>query len=331
VKTDRKYGLKSTVLYLAPLRGLTDVVFRNAFSRHFEGFDLAVAPFISTRLVQRVKPSALKDVLPENNKGLPVVPQLMSKDPEEFIIFANALFDLGYETVNWNLGCPYPMVAKKKRGSGLLEYPEMIASFLDKTVPAIPNRLSIKTRLGRKKVDEIYRLIPIFNQYPIEDIIIHPRTGIQMYDGVVDIEAFENCLKLCKHPVVYNGDITEPEKLDNLRERFPEVRAWMIGRGAIANPFLSGTIKYGDIYPEKERIMKLFIDDLFRGYREKLHGPSHPMDRMKGFWGYFAKLFDHSEKFLKSIRKTRQPEEYQLLVDRFFQQDARWIGAGTRM
>ena len=138
------------ILYLAPLRGFTEYIYRNAFSRHFGGFDVAVAPFIPTMTDARLKKKHLRDVMPENNQAMPVIPQIIGNKAADFILLAKRLFDQGYETVNWNLGCPFPMVAKKQRGSGLLPYPQKIEAFLEATISAIPNRLSIKARLGNR-------------------------------------------------------------------------------------------------------------------------------------------------------------------------------------
>jgi len=232
-------------LYLAPLRGITDYIYRNTFGRHFDGFDAAVTPFIPTMKAIHAKPSHLKDVWPENNSAMPIVPQILGNNHEDFIPLARQLFDLGYETVNWNLGCPFPMVAKKQRGSGLLPYPDKIDHFLEKTVSAVPNRLSLKVRLGRKASEEIFKLLPIFNRYPLQEIIIHPRTGTQMYGGQPDLGAFENCIGMTQHPIVYNGDITDMESFQELAARFTTVNSWMIGRGAIIDPFLPAIIKNG--------------------------------------------------------------------------------------
>ena len=193
---------KKIILYLAPLRGFTEFIYRNAFVRHFGGFDLAVAPFIPTMTAARFKKAHLTDVLPENNQAMPVIPQIIGNKPEDFIPLAKRLSDLGYDTVNWNLGCPFPMVAKKQRGSGLLPHPQKIEAFLEATLPAIPNRLSVKVRLGRKKTDEILALLPIFNRYPLDEVIVHPRTGKQMYGGEPNLDMFEKCLEACVHTTV---------------------------------------------------------------------------------------------------------------------------------
>jgi tRNA-dihydrouridine synthase len=291
---------KKIILYLAPLRGLTDYIYRNTYSRHFDGFDAAVSPFIPTMTAVRFKKTHLKDVLPENNSAMPIIPQIIGNNPEDFIPLAQRLFDLGYKTVNWNLGCPFPMVAKKQRGSGLLPYPQKIEAFLEKTIPAIPNRLSIKARLGRNKTDEILTLLQIFHQYPLDEVIVHPRTGKQMYDGEPDLDMFEKCLQVAEHKIVYNGDINDLATFKTFSKRFKTVDRWMIGRGALANPFL----------PQ---------------YRQAFHGPGHLLDRMKGFWTYFSRSFQNSRQIKKKIHRTQKLEHYLIIVDRFFEEDAKWV------
>lgn len=321
------------VLCLAPLQGLTDAVYRNTFSRFFTGLDVAVTPFISTIRNPRIKDAHIRDVLPENNTGLPLVPQIMSKSPADFINLARRLFDLGYQTVNWNLGCPFPMVAKKGRGSGMLPYPDRIDEFLETVIPALPGSLSIKTRLGRYTADEMDDLMPVFNRYPLSELIIHPRTGVQRYEGAPDLDAFAAALSICRHPVVYNGDIRTPAAFQRLSERFPAVHRWMIGRGVLANPLLPARIRaihagtaddgiHGDAISEFRR----FHDALFAAYGERLHGPAHLIERMKGFWYYFGWSFADSRKFIKSVHKTRQPAVYTDLVQRFFDETAQWAG-----
>lgn len=311
-------------LYMAPLRGLTDHIFRTIFTQHFGGFDLAVAPFISSKRDTVFKPKYIRDVLPENNPKLPVVPQILSKSAEEFTALANYLHGFGYETVNWNLGCPFPVVAKKKRGSGMLPFTEEIHAFLDHACSHLKPRLSIKLRLGWHDPDDIFRLIPILNTYPVEEVILHPRTGLQRYEGPVDIDAFEKCLPLITCPVVYNGDICSLEDFRRLSERFPGLKRWMLGRGCIANPFLPREIKSpNERSPDKIVKMKTFHIALFEAYSDLLAGPSHVMNKMKGYWQYFSCLFEDCGKAVKRIKKMRRPDLYLEEVNRFFNSEAR--------
>lgn len=318
-------------LYLAPMRGLTDYIYRNTFDRHFKGIDAAVSPFIPSLHATRFKSSHLKDVLPQNNSGLPIIPQILGNSPDDFISLAVRLSDLGYETVNWNLGCPFPMVAKKLRGSGLLPYPKRIEAFLETVLPSIPSRLSIKIRLGRKTADDILRLMPIFNRYPLDEIVIHPRTGVQMYNGEPDLEMFERCLRLSDHRIVYNGDINGLETFSTYTERFENVDRWMVGRGVIANPFLPAVLKAGtDATADKVGLFRNFYDDLFDHYRQVFCGPGHLLGRMKGFWTYFARSFRNGGRIQKKIHRTQKLHRYMDIVERFFEEDAEWISVDAR-
>lgn len=323
-------------LYLAPLQGFTDYPFRNSYSKFFSGFDIAMAPFISALPGGRYKKKEVRDVMPENNHGLPVIPQIMGNNPDDFAAVANLLYDLGYQSVNWNLGCPYKMVAKKKRGSGLLCYPDDIRAFLDRVFPLMKTGLSVKMRLGRHSEEEIFTLMPIFDGYPLDEIIIHPRTGVQMYNGSVNLDCFEKALGMTKHRVVYNGDIRDPDSFKKTDEKFTNIDRWMIGRGVLSDPFLPVTIKqsYGisDESAEtnkaalnKTEIIKKFHEDYYLERLEYLQGPAHITDRMKSFWSYLAGSFKTGDKFFKKLKKTRAPEQYNSVVAQFFDSDPEWI------
>jgi tRNA-dihydrouridine synthase len=302
-------------------------VYRSAFALHFGGFDLAVAPFITTHGGPRVKSRHIRDLLPANNRELPVIPQILGKAPEDFVRLANHLFGLGYACVNWNLGCPFPQVTNKGRGSGMLPFPERVEHFLETAVPRLAGRMSIKTRLGRHSHEEILALIPIFNRFPFQEIIIHPRTGVQMYTGQPDQEAFAACLEALVHPVVYNGDINRVSDFRKRATRFPAVAGWMIGRGALANPFLPSILKTGcDEFENKSTRFYRFHDDLLENYGKRMHGPGHLLNRMKGFWNYFANNFQDSTRGRKRIHKSRTLAQYRDAVHAFFTDGHEWIG-----
>ncbi|MDF1590399.1 MAG: tRNA-dihydrouridine synthase family protein [Desulfobacterales bacterium] len=312
-----------TRLYMAPMKGFADYIFRSAFADHFGGFDLAVAPFIASKQDRRIKRKYVKDVLPENNTRMPVVPQILGKTPADFIFLANYLYDLGYDTVNWNLGCPFPMVANKQRGSGMLPHTDRIQAFLDRVMPELRGSLSIKVRLGWKESADLFRLLPVIDPYPLSEIIIHPRTGLQRYQGPVDLDAFEDCLAVTRHPVVYNGDIRTVDDFRRLSRRFSRVHAWMIGRWCLADPFLPVRITTGaDDIPDKIRRMQRFHEDLFEAYNRLLDGPSHVLGKMKGFWQYFSLPFEDSKKAMKIIVKTRRPDQYLAQANLFFETQA---------
>jgi tRNA-dihydrouridine synthase B len=308
------------MIYLAPLQGMTDRIYRNLFPVYFKGVDLAIAPFISSS--KKIKPEnkLLRELSPDQNTGIPTIPQIMSSNPDDFRTIANTLYDIGHCEVNWNLGCPFPMVVKKGRGSGMLCYPDRIESFLEKTIPALKPQLSIKLRIGLTYSDDVLQLIPIFNRFPLSELIIHPRTGKQMYEGEVDLDMFEQCLSLAKHRVVYNGDIDSVEKYKMVAQRFGSVNGWMIGRGLLGNPFLAEEIKFHSKkpYAEKIKIMQAFHDNLFAEYSQILYGPAHITNKMKEVWTYMAGFFADSEKIRKRINKTHHPDNYTDIVNKVF-------------
>jgi len=308
------------MIYLAPVQGVTDRIYRNLFPVYFKGVDLAIAPFISSSKKMKPENNLLREFYPDKNTGIPTIPQIMSSVPDDFTQLANRLYDIGCGTVNWNLGCPFPMVVKKGRGAGMLCYPARVESFLEKTMPAIKPKLSIKLRIGLTYPDEVLQLIPIFNQFPLVELIIHPRTGVQMYEGEVDLDIFEQCLGLSKHRVVYNGDIDSLEKLEMLSKRFGSVERWMIGRGLLANPFLAEKIKFNTEKPYAERIkiMRAFHDNLFDEYSKILSGPSHITDKMKEIWTYMGNFFENGEKIRKKINKTHHRDNYIDIVNKVF-------------
>lgn len=314
-----------TTIILAPLQGFTDVTYRNIFSAHFSGVDEAVAPFISTMGQMRLKPSRIKDVDPEKNKRLFVVPQILGNIARDFIFLADHLYEMGLKKINWNLGCPHSKIAKKKRGSGLLMYPDEIDTFLDTVIPKISNTLSIKLRLGRKSKDEIFKVLPVLDKYPLDEVILHPRTGLQMYEGTSDHEAFEKALLCSRHPLTYNGDIIDLNSFHAVQKKFPHIRRFMIGRGLLSNPFLAEEIK--KIINPKNKIERLkdFHDDLFAGYQKIFSGPAHLTGRMKGFWNYLGPSFKQSKKPLKNILKATSIARYQSSVAKIFNDDPEFI------
>lgn len=319
-------------IYLAPIRGITDALFREIFASHFNGFDATVAPFINPQNKSLFEDKIIQDVLPGNNPQQVLVPQLLHTDPKPFLTLASRLTDLGYTHINWNLGCPAPMVAKKKRGSGLLPYPDDILKILDEVLPKMSISLSIKTRLGFFDIKEILHLLPLLNEYPLKEIIIHTRLGKQLYKGTTNPDGFASCLELSRHTLVYNGDVNDAATYLLLSKKFQGTHRWMIGRGALANPFLAEQIKQTHCKCEAhtQNIKQLdrlfqFHRDLFNGYSAKLSGPSHILGRLKLIWSYLFSSFNTDRKYLKKIQKSRTVDQYQKAVERLFHQASQEI------
>ena len=306
-------------LYMAPLRGITDALFRRLYCRHFTGIDSILAPFINPQKKAGLSEKLLRDVLPEAQCDVPLIPQLLNNNADDFVASANRLYELGYREINWNLGCPVPMVAKKRRGSGLLPYPDQIISILDEVIPRIKPKLSIKMRLGYADYRESITLLPKLDDYPLTEIIIHARLGKQLYKGPTSPEHFLNCSRSTAHKLVYNGDIVSAAAFSDLREKLPAITRWMIGRPLIANPFLPAEIK-GQRFTTGQRLELLhkFHNELYAEMKERLSGPGHLLGRMKQIWIYLIESFPGQEKKLKKITKASTEEKYLDTVQSLF-------------
>jgi len=305
-------------LYMAPVRGITDLIYRNAFAKHFGGIDVAITPFITTVRGDQIKQSQIDEYVPENNET-DIIPQIIGKSPDNFITLAKTLYDLGNEEVNWNLGCPHPTMTRKKCGSGLLPHPDLIDAFLEKVCSETPTKLSVKVRLGLNTNTDLAKLIPIFERYPIKEITIHARTGKQMYKGDVDLDMFQEYLDQCSLPVVYNGDIYSLEDFMQLQKRFPTVKKWMLGRGLFSNPLLAHEIKTSKPAAEDEKAERFieFHNELLENYQRRLSGDAHLIQRMVGHWEYLHHAFPSGKKLYKKLKKTKSLGEYSCLMLNF--------------
>jgi tRNA-dihydrouridine synthase len=306
------------VLYLAPLHGVTNRVFRQAYFRFFPGFDAAMAPFIqSVKAGSRVA-THFKDLLPGYDPAFPLIPQILGNDASDFVDTTQVMADLGYREVNWNLGCPYPMVTRKGRGSGLLPQAARIDAILGQVCARSPLPVSVKLRLGFKDPHEILALMPVLNGHPLTRVIIHPRLASQMYEGQVDLDGFEQARALSLHKVMYNGDIKDLQTYRTLAARFPEVQEWMLGRGAIADPFLPACIKALPSPGNPVASIQAFHDELLEAYQEILSGQKHLMDKMKEVWTFLGSWFSSDPRWLKKIAGAKNLEAYRSAVQLAF-------------
>ena len=316
--------MKMTPTYcMAPIRGLTDLAYRNAFADLFQGVDFAMTPFVQTVKGNQDKPVHLLENAPTEN-SLPLVPQIIGKNPDHFLDLARQLSEVGNRSVNWNLGCPFPTQTTKRCGSGLLLFPEEIDRFLDHVSSTLPVSLSIKMRLGLEDPNEIMSVIPVLNRYPLEHVTIHPRLGTQMYGGTVDLDCFALCCDKLKHPVMYNGDITTIEQHAELQQRFPNVTMWMLGRGLLANPCLAEEIRQGIACSQAERTRRIraLHAALFDGYSQRLSGPAHLIQRMVSHWEYLHVSLPFGERLYHKVRKARTVAQYQTVIGRAFDSGA---------
>ena len=180
--------------YFAPLEGVTGSEFRRAHHRWFPGVDAYYMPFLSPTQDHVFTQRELRNVLPEHNQGFRAVPQLLTKNADDFLWCAGELAAMGYDEVNLNLGCPSGTVVAKGKGAGLLGAPEALDRMLDRIFSGSPVAVSLKTRLGLEEPEEFARLLEIFGRYPVSLLIIHPRVRKDFYRHPVLMECFEQAV-----------------------------------------------------------------------------------------------------------------------------------------
>ena len=308
-------------IYFAPLQESTDYIYRSAHARFFGGVDKYFAPYIVRQNDGTVKKSHLRDIKAENNQGYPLVPQILASNSVDFVFLARILEDNGYNEINWNLGCPYPMVTNKGLGSGLLPYPDRIKAILEASLPQINCKVSVKMRTGLQSHEEILPIIDVLNEFPLSEVILHPRFGKQLYRGEPDKAIFTEAHKALKHNLVYNGDIESVKQIQHLNDQFADITTWMIGRGILKNPFFPVLLKKGAIPSREERAMILrnFHDEIFQQYASLLNGSSHLLMRMEKFWSYFSFAFPDQHKSFKRIKKASNLAKYEAAISENFQ------------
>ncbi len=303
---------------LAPLRGVTVRAYRNLHARWFTPPDRAVAPFIPTIAGERVKPLLLRDIDPGFGQSIPVIPQLIGKDPTQMRTLLRAFKAIGYRCADLNAGCPYPFIIRKGRGAGLMRDEVAFGRMLETGCEEMPEGFSVKVRLGIDSSSLLLARMPLINNMPLREMTIHARTARQMYEGTVDLNAFEEAMAACCHPVVYNGDIRSRQDYLRLKQRFPSVTRWMIGRGAACDPFLFRDLKNNVTGPRDVAQLKGFLDNYLVACQEELFGPASVLGRIKELWSYLHQGLCQGAKIWHDIRICRSVEEYQRVLTAFF-------------
>lgn len=297
--------------YMAPLEGITTYIYRNIHHTMFPGMEKYYTPFVSPTSNHDFKSREKKDVIPQHNQGIPLVPQILSNHADEFLYTAERLIEFGYREINLNLGCPSGTVVAKGRGAGFLSDLEGLDRFLGELFEKITVPLSIKTRIGRHEPSEFKKILAIYNRYPIHELTIHPRVRDDFYRGKADWDVFEEALEQSTNPICYNGDINSVENYERFCERFPSVEQVMIGRGLIANPGLVRELQTGQTMTWQERLH--FASVLQRAYEEVM--PEIPvLFKMKEIWSYMAMAHEDSAKVWKKIKKTKRMKEYEMVL-----------------
>ncbi|MDE7286383.1 MAG: tRNA-dihydrouridine synthase family protein [Lachnospiraceae bacterium] len=303
--------------YFAPFEGITGYLYRNAYHELFDcGIDKYFTPFIAVSQNGLTKSRELEDLSPEHNRGMTVVPQLLGNNGEQVNHYLHRLREMGYEEVNLNMGCPYQTVVHKRKGAGLLADTDLLKEFLEEAFCNPPVKVSIKTRIGMENGEEFAEILDIYNQYPVSELIVHPRVREDFYKNHPDLDVFASAMEKSRAPVCYNGDIFTLQDFQTITARFPKLERIMLGRGLLTNPGLLSEIIMGKSIDKEE--LKVFHDRVFHDYAQIMSGDKNTLFKMKELWNYFQFLFDNREKCLKKIRKAKTFADYECAVDNLF-------------
>lgn len=297
----------------APLQGYTDAIYRTLHNHIFGGIDRYYSPFIRIEHGE-IRRKDLRDILPENNIGLNLIPQIIFKDKNEFDFLVEEIVKLGYNRIDLNLGCPFPLQTNRGRGAALLANPTAFASIIENIGKYHNISFSMKMRLGMNEPTEFVRLIPMINDATISQITIHPRVAKQQYNGMVDLNSFGEFLSKCKHKVVYNGDLNNIEDIDRITTMFPDISGIMIGRGLLSHPALAYEYRTKSLLSESETISKIvqMHNQIYNHYRQTLQGESQLLMKIKTFWEYLEPII--GKKAYKLIKKSVNINKYEQTI-----------------
>lgn len=299
-------------IHFAPLQGYTDVAYRRAHARIFGGIETYYSPFVRVEHGE-IRRKDIRELNPDSNRRIHLIPQLIAPQPEKMEPIISLFIENGYQEADINLGCPFPMLAKRHNGAGMLPYPQEVKALLTTAMEKHPDiRFSVKLRLGWDNAEECIALLPLLNELPLSHLILHPRLGKQQYKGEVDLNAFEAFYDGCNKPLFYNGDIHTVEDIQAISTRFPKLAGIVIGRGLLANPALAWEYREGKPLSPDEMARKVgqLHTEVFSYYQEQLQGGDMQLlMKMKSFWEYL--LPDADRKARKAIHKTTKLANYQ--------------------
>lgn len=301
-------------IYSAPLQGFTEAVWRNVHNDVFGGVDGYYTPFLRYEHGE-IRNKDVRDIERKNNSVENLVPQIIAANADEMRPLLELLALEGYSRVDINMGCSFPLQMRKRHGAGLLPYPELVTGLMDEVARHPELSFSVKMRLGRDSKDEWKELIPILNDAPLHHITMHPRLGVEQYKKPVDVDAFAEFYAVCKHPVIYNGDLNILAEINSIEQLFPSLKGVMLGRGLLANPALGIEYRTGSELTNAEQgnLVRAMHDAMMRELTPRLQGNTQFLSKLKPYWEYLLPAMLKRDK--KAILKATTIEKYMNAVN----------------
>ena len=296
-------------IYFAPLQGYTDDVYRRVHHKLAGGVELYYTPFVRVE-VGGIRSKDIRDIAPANNKEVPVVPQIIFNSRKEFEYLTNRIQEMGYKEIDLNMGCPFPLQAKHKRGCGILAHKDIVADVIEGIKSYSDMKFSVKMRLGWDNTNDAADIVRLLNSVELQHLTLHPRTGVQQYKGDVDVDAFAHIYSISDNAVIYNGDISSVDDINNLEAKFPELKGFMLGRGLLGCPSLAVEYSKGEVWSTEKRIalMLAMHSELMDEYSNILKGDTQMLNKMRTFWEYAEPLL--TRKPYKKVMKSGNLKNY---------------------
>lgn len=295
----------------APLEGLTDSIYRRLHNKYFPGLDRYYMPFLSPTQHRCLTHREERELPLAETEDFTAIPQILTKNAQDFLWAAQVCLDRGYEEVNLNLGCPSGTVVSKGKGAGMLSDPDGLDRFLDTIFESAPLPVSVKTRLGVENGEEFPKLLEIYNRYPLAELIVHPRVRKDFYKSPIRMEWFRYAVQNAKMPLCYNGNLNTLSDIQTFQAEFRQIDSLMLGRGLIGDPGLL----WGPFDPAR---VEAFHDELLETYVEVFGSTRNAMFRMKENWFYLLRRFAPDEKLAKALRKTTDYAEFRSITRQIF-------------
>lgn len=297
----------------APLQGYTDHVYRRIHNEIAGGVDCYYTPFVRWEK-GGVRNKDIRDILPENNADVNVIPQIIAANRDEFCRLCDLVQENGWKRIDLNIGCPFPMQTKLGRGSGLLQHPDEAEKIFAEMMSRTEVGFSVKMRLGYESVDEGLAIMQMLNNINLTQVVLHPRLGVQQYKGSVDMDAFARLAEICNHPLFFNGDIVSVSQINDLEQKFPNLSGVMIGRGLLSRPTLANEYKYGVEMTDEQRfeITLRMHDAYYADACNFFRGDSQILTRMRVFWEFQTDILP--KKTYKRLMKCGNVKNYEIAL-----------------
>lgn len=299
-------------LFSAPMQGHTDAAFRHFHASFYGEADAYFTPFVR---IERgdFRQRDLRDLRSDLNENHYLIPQIIFNSVEEFDRLVQVIVESGHRSIDLNIGCPFPMQTNHGRGASVIANVELFNAISARIKENPDLSFSLKMRPGLKNNDEWGKIIDTINDTPLAHVTFHPRVATQKYAGDIDFAAFEDFLKVCAHPVVYNGDITTPAQITELMDKYPSLIGIMVGRGLLARPSLFNESLSSEWQRDKRLdTMLRFHNALKDHYAQRLCGESQLIEKMKTFWEFAEP--EIGRKIWKAIKKATSMAKYDSAV-----------------